>query len=101
VGPVRGNTAAVRQAARRRFVEGLFEHLNEGGLGHVSEIADGSAPFTPKGCPFQAWSVGELLRIDRVILAERTRPRAARESGNGSEKPVTFDQSPNRSSSTD
>lgn len=76
---VRGNTAAVRNAARRRFVEPLLEHLNEAGLGHVSEIADGDAPFAPKGCPFQAWSVGELLRIDRVVLAERTRPRAARE----------------------
>ena len=33
------------------------------------EIADGDPPHTPRGCPFQAWSVGEVLRIDRVILA--------------------------------
>jgi glycogen debranching enzyme len=76
---VRGNTAAVRQAARRRFVEPLVQHLNEAGLGHVSEIADGDAPFAPKGCPFQAWSVGELLRIDRAVLAECTPPRVPRE----------------------
>ncbi|MEO6208754.1 MAG: amylo-alpha-1,6-glucosidase [Gemmatimonadaceae bacterium] len=24
---------------------------------------DGDAPHTPRSCPFQAWSVGELLRI--------------------------------------
>jgi glycogen debranching enzyme len=40
----------------------LEEHLNVAGLGHVSEIADGDAPHVPRGCPFQAWSLGELLR---------------------------------------
>lgn len=24
---------------------------------------------TPCGCPFQAWSLGELLRLDRIVLA--------------------------------
>jgi glycogen debranching enzyme len=28
----------------------------------VSEIFDGDAPFDPKGCIAQAWSVGEILR---------------------------------------
>ena len=51
-------------AARRvaRFVAPLEEHLNAAGLGHVSEIADGDWPHAPRGCPFQAWSLGELLR---------------------------------------
>jgi predicted glycogen debranching enzyme len=66
---VRGGTDEARSEARRRFVEPLMAHLEEAGLGHVSEIADGDAPHTPRGCPFQAWSLGELLRIDRVILA--------------------------------
>jgi len=66
---VRGGTDEARQEARRRFVEPLMGHLDEAGLGHVSEIADGDAPHTPRGCPFQAWSLGELLRMDRVILA--------------------------------
>jgi glycogen debranching enzyme len=35
----------------------------------VSEIADGDPPYTPNGCPFQAWSVGELLRLDQIVLA--------------------------------
>jgi glycogen debranching enzyme len=44
-------------------------HLESAGLGHVSEIADADSPFTPRGCPFQAWSLAELLRVDRVVLA--------------------------------
>jgi glycogen debranching enzyme len=76
---VRGDTAAVRRDARRRFVEPLEAHLETAGLGHVSEIADGDPPFAPKGCPFQAWSLGELLRLDRVVLAERAKRRAPEE----------------------
>ncbi len=65
---VRGGTDEAKSEARGRFLAPLRAHLDEAGLGHVSEIADGDPPHTPRGCPFQAWSVGELLRIDRVIL---------------------------------
>ncbi|BCJ61486.1 amylo-alpha-1,6-glucosidase [Micromonospora endophytica] len=44
---------------------GLEAHLTEYGLGSVSETADGLAPHTATGCPFQAWSVAELLRARR------------------------------------
>jgi len=27
------------------------------------EIADGDAPHTPRGCPYQAWTVGEAIRM--------------------------------------
>ena len=67
---VRGGSDEVKSEARRRFLAPLLAHLDEAGLGHVSEIADGDPPHRPRGCPFQAWSVGELLRIDRVLLAE-------------------------------
>ena len=66
---VRGNTEPARVEARSRFVEPLIAHLDEAALGHVSEIADAEPPFTTRGCPFQAWSLGELLRVQRVILA--------------------------------
>ena len=56
-------TKAVRGEARRRFLGGLARHLDEAGLGHVSEIADAEEPWTPRGCPFQAWSVAEMLRL--------------------------------------
>jgi glycogen debranching enzyme len=40
----------------------LKEHLNDAGLGHISEIFDGDAPHRPVGCIAQAWSVAEVLR---------------------------------------
>lgn len=64
---VRGDGAGARAEARRRFLAPLLAHLDDAGLGHVSEIADGDPPHTPRGCPFQAWSVGELLRLDRAL----------------------------------
>ncbi|MDE2369620.1 MAG: glycogen debranching enzyme family protein [Burkholderiales bacterium] len=73
---VRGNGATARAAARDRFLPSLQARLEIAGLGHLGEIADGDAPHTPRGCPFQAWSVGELLRLERKILAEPAAPAA-------------------------
>jgi predicted glycogen debranching enzyme len=70
---VRGNTGAVRRDARSRFIAPLLLHLQTAGLGHVSEIADAESPFAPKGCPFQAWSLSELVRLDRIVLADTKR----------------------------
>ena len=70
---VRGNTGDARREARQRFLAPLCAHLQTAGLGHVSEIADAEPPFTPRGCPFQAWSLGELLRLDRTVLVEPKR----------------------------
>jgi predicted glycogen debranching enzyme len=67
---VHGDDGAARQAARERFLTPLLGHLDTAGLGHISEIADAEPPFTPRGCPFQAWSVGEALRLDRVVLVD-------------------------------
>jgi len=67
---VRGNSAAARAEARARFLLPLMEHLGEVGLGHVSEVSDAEFPFRAGGCPFQAWSLAELIRLDRVVLAQ-------------------------------
>jgi glycogen debranching enzyme len=67
---VRGETNDVKREARGKFLAPILAHLEEAGLGHISEIADAEAPHTPRGCPFQAWSVGEALRLDRTVLAE-------------------------------
>jgi len=56
---------AESREARSKASEWLrnFEpHLRIAGLGQVSEIFDGNAPHTPRGCIAQAWSVAELLR---------------------------------------
>jgi predicted glycogen debranching enzyme len=53
----------------------LGQHLASACVGSVSEIFDAEAPFTPRGCCAQAWSVAELVRL-YVSLA----PSAQRES---------------------
>jgi predicted glycogen debranching enzyme len=59
---VRTNGAFGKPKARKA-VEGIVAHLREAGLGTISEIFDGDAPHAPRGCPAQAWSVGEVLRV--------------------------------------
>jgi predicted glycogen debranching enzyme len=66
---VRGGSTDAKATARRKFLDPLQRHLEEAGLGHVSEIAEGDPTHEPRGCPFQAWSVGELLRLERTVLA--------------------------------
>lgn len=64
---VHATDAEARTQARSRFLAPLIAHLDHAGLDHVSEIADGDAPHTPAGTPFQAWSLGELLRIGQWL----------------------------------
>jgi predicted glycogen debranching enzyme len=61
-------SAEARKAAEG-WLRPFAEHLKTAGLGHISEIADGDAPHTPRGCIAQAWSVAELLRaaVEDVI----------------------------------
>ncbi len=72
---VRGGGADAVAEARSRFLAPLEAHVAEAGVGHVSEVADGDPPHRPAGCPFQAWSVGEMLRIERA-LASPEEPKA-------------------------
>ncbi len=60
--------SADHRAERRvaEIIEGLKRHLCEAGIGQVSEVFDGDAPHTPRGCIAQAWSVAELLRIGKL-----------------------------------
>jgi predicted glycogen debranching enzyme len=64
---VRGQSQAAKAEARARFMPPLLAHLEAAGLGHVSEVADGDPPHTPGGCPFQAWSLGELIRLQHML----------------------------------
>jgi predicted glycogen debranching enzyme len=51
------------------FLAPMLNHLQAAGLGTSSEIFEGDAPFSPKGCIAQAWTVGETLRAWRAIAA--------------------------------
>ena len=48
-------------AAAQAWLEPIADHLCDAALGQVSEIFDGDAPHTPRGCPAQAWSVACVL----------------------------------------
>jgi predicted glycogen debranching enzyme len=51
---------------RERDAHALLErfrlHVNEACVGTISEIFDGTQPYTARGCVAQAWSVAEVLR---------------------------------------
>ncbi len=46
----------------RRLLDAFDRHLADDGMGTISEIFDADAPFAPRGCVAQAWSVAEVLR---------------------------------------
>jgi predicted glycogen debranching enzyme len=52
----------------RSFLEPIGKQITTGGLGTLSEIFDGDAPFNPRGCIAQAWTVAEVLRSWRATL---------------------------------
>ncbi len=41
--------------------------LTEGCLFHLAEIYDGDKPVASRGCYAQAWSVGEIVRVYKLI----------------------------------
>jgi predicted glycogen debranching enzyme len=51
------------KTAARTLLLPLLQQMQEHSLGSLSEIFDGDAPHTPRGCFAQAWSIAELLRV--------------------------------------
>ena len=64
---VTGKNKKTADEAKTRFLYPLEAHLEKSGLGHISEIADASSPYHPRGCPFQAWSLSEYIRIEKLV----------------------------------
>jgi predicted glycogen debranching enzyme len=44
------------------LLDGFRAELGAACIGTISEVFDAEAPFTPRGCVAQAWSVAEVLR---------------------------------------
>src|SRR5438477_4588174 len=65
---VRGGTSSARREARERLLAPLLAHHAAHVPGHLTELADAEAPYAVAGCPFQAWSVGEALRLACSVL---------------------------------
>jgi predicted glycogen debranching enzyme len=47
----------------RGFLAAFEPHLHTAGIGSISEVFDARAPYYPRGCIAQAWSVAEVLRV--------------------------------------
>jgi glycogen debranching enzyme len=62
----------------RLLIERLEAEMSRYGLGSLAEVYDGEAPHNPGGCPMQAWSVAELIRVKHNVL--RYRPDETRNS---------------------
>jgi predicted glycogen debranching enzyme len=59
----------------KRIVQPLIDEMGSfrGGrcIGQIAEVYDGDPPHRPGGCPAQAWSVAEVLRILTVVDCPR------------------------------
>jgi predicted glycogen debranching enzyme len=58
----------------RSYLAPLRRHLNGHGVGTISEIFDGDAPFTPRGTPAQAWGVAQVLEAWAATQTEGPLP---------------------------
>ncbi|HVF31267.1 MAG TPA: amylo-alpha-1,6-glucosidase [Pyrinomonadaceae bacterium] len=61
------------EARVEEMVSGLRSHMSEAGIGQISEIFDAEPPHRPRGCPAQAWSVAEVLRVLVISAASGTK----------------------------
>jgi predicted glycogen debranching enzyme len=52
---------AIEQA--KQWLRPLVDQMQHFSIGQIPEICEGNPPHWPKGCPAQAWSVAEVLRI--------------------------------------
>ncbi len=59
-----------------QMLEPLTRHLTQDAcLGSISEIFDGDPPHKPRGCPAQAWSIGEFIRAHKLMHTEQPKAR--------------------------
>jgi len=57
------------KATARSYLRPLIQHLVDHGVGSVSEIFDGDAPYRAHGCIAQAWGVAEVIRSWRATAS--------------------------------
>jgi len=60
---VYGDKAKTRALLGTLLTTGLSEY----GVGTLAEVYDAEAPYAPNGCPAQAWSVAEVLRVLALV----------------------------------
>ncbi|MBN2803793.1 MAG: glycogen debranching enzyme family protein [Deltaproteobacteria bacterium] len=53
------------------ITEAFKKHIQNDGIGTVSEIFNGETPGNGKGCISQAWSVAEVLRVFKFYIQQK------------------------------
>lgn len=71
------------RAVAKRLLEPLGNAVCTYGLGTLAEIFEGDAPFRPRGCIAQAWTVGEVLRSMHEICSPAARKTFRRRPDSG------------------
>jgi glycogen debranching enzyme len=87
MGPFLSAYTRLKGAYPEQLLSGMEARLTEACLGQLYEVADGDAPHNPGGCPAQAWSVAELLRVS----AGRGLPGSSTGSSTGLSKRLQCD----------
>jgi predicted glycogen debranching enzyme len=54
-------------AEARRWLTPLIDQMERTSIGQIHEIYEADEPHRPVGCPAQAWSVAEVLRLADVL----------------------------------
>ena len=62
-----GEFSDVAKDEVRQTLQPLIGELDRGCVGQLAEVYDGDAPHRPSGCPAQAWSIAEVLRIMMLL----------------------------------
>lgn len=58
-----GKFSKKAKAEAAAVLQPLLDRLMNEGLGQLHEIHDAEPPHHPRGCPAQAWSIAELIRV--------------------------------------
>lgn len=62
---VHGNTDEQKKHVQL-LLSNLKENIQTYGIGGINEVFSGSAPHNANGCPWQAWSLSEYIRIQKT-----------------------------------
>ncbi|MCC5829767.1 MAG: glycogen debranching enzyme family protein [Phycisphaeraceae bacterium] len=62
-----GGFDAASRAEAFEAISGLLSFMEGRGVGQMHEIHEAAPPHRPVGCPAQAWSVAEVIRVARLI----------------------------------
>ncbi len=58
---------AEKKIELKNILEELCTNLEVAGIASLSEIFDGDSPHKSRGCPAQAWTVGEVLDLWKLV----------------------------------